>query len=241
MGLPGSTTWLLATSALASASLLISAPAVAADLGAAAPLETSTAAAAAPEAGAVDQIVVTGALRSQLLQSAPVAVTAVSAVEFTQSGFKEPRDLQFLSPSVQVSIQGANAIYIRGSGTNSQNGGTEQSVGLVLDGVLQGFVDDIGADVSDLDHAEVYRGPQGTQFAMNTSAGTVAMITKNPRIGSDETIAHGSFGEHMDSSDYLTKNIPISDTLAARMTVTYQHRDGVFENLSLNQKQAGRE
>jgi len=103
----------------------------------------------------------------------PMAVTAVQAAEFTNSGFKEPRDLQFLSPSIQVSIQGANAIYIRGSGTNSQNGGTEQSVGMVIDGVLMGFVDDIGGDISDLDHIEVYRGPQGTQFAKNASAGVV--------------------------------------------------------------------
>ena len=204
----------------------------------------AAAAATAPDAPApakVDEIVVTGALRSQRLQEAPLAVTAVAPQEFTNAGFKEPRDLQFLSPSIQVSIQGANAIYIRGSGTNSQNGGTEQSVGMVLDGVLQGFVDDIGADISDLDHVEVYRGPQGTQFAKNASAGVVSIMTKNPQIGSLSGTVQGSIGEHNDTSDNATVNVPINDQMAARFSAGFQHRDGVFYNASLHQNQGGRE
>jgi len=240
MNIRRSSAWLLATSALATGALAAGAPAFAADLETTTAAETPTAAAA--EAGAeVDAIVVTGALRTQRLQDVPMAVTAVSAEEFTQSGFKEPRDLQFLSPSIQVSIQGANAIYIRGSGTNSQNGGTEQSVGLVLDGVLQGFVDDIGGDTSDLDHVEVYRGPQGTQFAKNASAGVVSMTTKKPKLGVFSTDARFTYGQHRDTSDSITVNVPISDTLAARFTAGFQHRDGVWENVVRGEKQGGRE
>ena len=178
MNITRSRAMLLGFTALAG-SLAIAAPALAAEATAAA---TDTAA-ATPDAGPkVDEVVVTGSLRSQRLQDAPVAVTAVAATEFTNSGLKDPRELQFLSPSIQVSIQGANAIYIRGSGTNSQSGGTEQSVGMVIDGVLMGFVDDIGGDISDLDHFEVYRGPQGTQFAKNASAGVVSMMASTPTV-----------------------------------------------------------
>jgi iron complex outermembrane receptor protein len=231
---------LLATSALATSIFAFGAAAQAAEA------ETTTAAATAESTTAaaadeVDAIVVTGALRTQRLQDVPMAVTSVPASEFTNAGFKEPRELQFLSPSIQVSIQGANAIYIRGSGTNSQNGGTEQSVGLVIDGVLQGFVDDIGGDISDLDHIEVYRGPQGTQFAKNASAGVVSMTNAKPKLGVFEGKAHFSYGEHRDTADSVTVNVPISDTLAARFTAGFQHRDGVFENVSLGQKQGGRE
>ncbi len=195
----------------------------------------------APSDSGVEEIIVTGALRNQKLQDAAMAVTAVSAESFNNSGFKSPLDLQFLSPSVQVSIQGANAIYIRGSGTNNTNGSGEQSVGLVIDGVLIGFTDDIGGDISDLDHTEVYRGPQGTQFAMNTSAGAVAIMTKKPRLGEMSTTAHFSFGEHKDTADYVTQNIPISDTMAARLTASFQHRDGVFNNVTLKEKVGERE
>jgi len=237
MKLSRSSAWLLATSALATGALALAAPAFAADV------ETTTAAeaATADAAGEVDAIVVTGALRTQRLQDVPMAVTSVPASEFTNAGFKEPRELQFLSPSIQVSIQGANAIYIRGSGTNSQNGGTEQSVGLVIDGVLQGFVDDIGGDISDLDHIEVYRGPQGTQFAKNASAGVVSMTNKKPLLGVFGGNGHFSYGEHNDTANNITVNVPISDTLAARFTAGFQHRDGVFDNVSLGQKQGGRE
>jgi iron complex outermembrane receptor protein len=223
------------TGSLLAAALAFASPAFAADA-------VADASAAAPDAGPkVDEVVVTGALRSQRLQDAPMAVTAVTSQEFSNAGYKSPSDLQFLSPSVQVSVQGANAIYIRGSGTNSANAGTEQSVGLVIDGVLIGFVDDIGGDISDLDHVEVYRGPQGTQFAMNTSAGTVAILTKNPMLGQLATTVHASYGEHNDTSDYVTQNIPLGENLAARITGSFLHRDGVFENTSLGVKEGGRE
>lgn len=234
MKLSRSRAGLMACTAMAGV-LALGAPVYAAD--------TAAAEAAAPAADTpkVEEIVVTGALRTQRLQEAPMAVTAVKPEEFVNAGLKEPRELQFLSPSIQVSIQGANAIYIRGSGTNSQNGGTEQSVGMVIDGVLMGFVDDIGGDISDLDHIEVYRGPQGTQFAKNASAGVVSVMTKKPQIGTFSSTFHASYGEHNDTSDDATVNIPINDTMAARISASFQHRDGVFYNAALKQDQGGRE
>lgn len=240
MRLSRSRAWLLSFSALAGA-MALGAPAFAADAAATDAQAASTAPPPPETASAkVDEVVVTGALRTQRLQDAPLAVTAVQQQEFTYTGYKSPLDLQFLSPSVQVSIQGADAIYIRGSGTNNTNGSGEQSVGLVIDGVLIGFTDDIGGDISDLDHTEVYRGPQGTQFAMNTSAGAVAILTKKPVIGSESTTVHLSYGEHDDTSDYVTQNIPINDNLAARMTASFQNRDGVFDNPSLGLNEGGR-
>ena len=230
----------LATGAFAAGLLALSSPAFAAELVSTVSADVA-AAAETPPAAKIDEVVVTGALRSTRLQDAPLAVTAVPASEFTEAGYKEPRDLQFLSPSIQVSIQGANAIYIRGSGTNSQNGGTEQSVGMVIDGVLMGFVDDIGGDISDLDHIEVYRGPQGTQFAKNASAGVVSVMTAKPKIGSYSATLLGTYGEHNDTSDSATVNLPINDTMAARFSGTFQHRDGVFYNAALKQYQGGRE
>lgn len=216
----------------ASAILALASPAVAADASAPDPSATAD-----PK---VEEVVVTGALRTQKLQDAPMAVTAVAPTEFTNSGYQKPGDLQFVSPSVQVSIQGANAIYIRGSGTNSSNGGTEQSVGLVVDGVLIGFVDDIGGDLSDQNHIEVYRGPQGTQFAMNTTAGAVSIQTNDPKLGSNQFLAHATYGEHNDTADYLVKNFAINDTMAARVMLSYQNHDGVFYNDALKFNEGGR-
>jgi iron complex outermembrane receptor protein len=93
---------LLSCSALASL-LALTAPAYAAAPATSAP---APAAANKSDSSTVDEIVVTGGLRAQRLQDAPMAVTAVAAEEFTDAGFKSPSDLQFLSPSVQVSVQG---------------------------------------------------------------------------------------------------------------------------------------
>lgn len=188
----------------------------------------------------VEEVVVSG-LRPLRLQDTPLAVSIVAASDLVNSGFKEPKDLQFLSPSIQVSLQGANAIYIRGSGTNSQDGGTDQSVGLVVDGVAHGFVDDIGGDMSDLDHVEVYRGPQGTQFGKNASAGVLAIVTRKPQLGVYSLDAKVSYGEHDDTSNSITANFPIGSTMAGRVTGSYQYRDGVFKNLFLNQTVGARE
>lgn len=195
---------------------------------------------ASPAEPQLEEVVVSG-LRAERLQDTAMAVSVVSADTLVNVGFKDPKDLQFISPSIQVSLVGANAIYIRGSGTNSQNGGTEQSVGMVIDGVVQGFVDDIGGDVSDLDHVEVFRGPQGTQFAKNASAGVVSMLTRKPVLGASGWKANVSYGEHDDSSNSVTVNLPISSTMAARITGGYQYRDGVYENPVRNQSQGARE
>jgi iron complex outermembrane receptor protein len=189
----------------------------------------------------LEEIVVVGALREQRLLDAPMAVSSFNSSDLTNIGLKEPRELQFLSPSIQVSLGGANAIYIRGSGTNSQIGGTEQSVGLVLDGVLQGFVDDIGGDISDISRAEVFRGPQGTQFGKNASAGVVSIVTNKPKIGEFGVDGHFSYGSWKDTSNDVTVNVPISDTMAARITGGFQYRDGVFYNSTRDERTAGRQ
>jgi iron complex outermembrane receptor protein len=233
----------VSASALTLSALVLATPVMAAD----GPADAVAVIAPAdePQAQATDsslaEIVVTGGLRRQRLQDTPQAVAVTSAQEFEDSGFKEPRELQFLSPSITVSQQGGNGIYIRGSGTASQNSGTEQSVGMVIDGVLMGFVDDIGGDISDLDHIEVYRGPQGTQFAKNATAGVVSVSTKRPEIGVSSMKGHVTFGEHYDTSDNITVNVPINDTMAARFTGSYQHREGVFDNVVRNEKEGLRE
>jgi iron complex outermembrane receptor protein len=232
----------LTTPALAQTrSELAPGPANAVSVNASAVVADDTPQAGADSGNTVGELVVTGGLRRQKLQDAPLAVSVTSAQEFEDSGFKEPRELQFLSPSISVSQQGGNGIYIRGSGTASQNSGTEQSVGMVIDGILMGFVDDIGGDITDLDHIEVYRGPQGTQFAKNSTAGLVSISTKRPQIDITSLDAHATYGQYNDTSDNFTVNVPLGDTMAFRFSGSYQHRDGVWDNVVRNEKEGLRE
>jgi iron complex outermembrane recepter protein len=216
----------------AGCAFLMGAPALssAADTSDAAAASTAAAPAAdgatvAANGSDMTEVIVKGSLRTQRLQDAATAVSVVAPADLTDFGFKQPSDLQFLSPSVTISAQGANSIYIRGEGTNSQIAG-EQSVGLVIDGVVQGFDDDIGGDTSDLNQVEIYRGPQGTQFGKNSSAGAVVFTTNNPKLNTYSSDVHATWGSYNDSSDYIDVNAPIGDKLAARFVLGFQNRDG---------------
>ncbi|HEX7874041.1 MAG TPA: TonB-dependent receptor [Sphingobium sp.] len=171
-------------------------------------------------------IVVTATRRAQRQQDVPIAVTAYSAEELVKSSYKNPTDLQYLSPSVQVSASGGIGFNVRGVGTNSFNAATEQTVGLVVDGVVYGFVDDIGGDLSDVSRVEVLRGPQGTQFGKNASAGVVSISTERPTTDSLYSVGHVAYGSYNDTNASYRVNVPIADGLSGMLVGSYQNRDG---------------
>lgn len=171
-------------------------------------------------------IVVTASRRSQRLQDVPIAVNAYSSEEILKSGYRNPSDLQYLSPSVQVSASGGTGFNVRGVGTNSFNAATEQTVGLVVDGVVYGFVDDIGGDLSDVSRIEVLRGPQGTQFGKNASAGVVNIVTERPTTDRLYSVGHIAYGSYNDTAASYRVNVPIMDNLAAMLVGSFQNRDG---------------
>src|ERR1700757_3588756 len=93
----------------------------------------------ASSAPPVSEVMVTATRRSAPLQSVPVSVDVVSGDQIQKANLKGVRDLQYLSPSVYVTTANGASIAIRGVGTTSTNNGTEQAVGLVVDGVVMGF------------------------------------------------------------------------------------------------------
>lgn len=176
--------------------------------------------------GELEEVLVTATRRTERAQDVPIAIQAISAQDFEKSNYKNPTDLQYLSPSVQVSASGGIGFNVRGVGTNSFNAATEQTVGLVVDGVVQGFVDDIGGDLSDASSIEVLRGPQGTQFGKNASAGVINITTARPSFDAFSTKAHLAYGNLDDTNASVSTNMPLSSTVAASLAASYQNRDG---------------
>lgn len=187
-----------------------------------------TANAAAPDQGL--DIIVTATRREARLQDVPISVQAISADELAKSSYKNPTDIQYLSPSVQVSASGGIGFTVRGVGTNSFNAATEQTVGLVVDGVVYGFVDDIGGDLSDTSRIEVLKGPQGTQFGKNASAGVINITTERPTTDRLYGVGHVAYGTHNDTNVSARVNVPISSTLAGMLVGSFQNRDGYSYN-----------
>ncbi|MCY7338966.1 MAG: TonB-dependent receptor [Sphingomonas bacterium] len=181
-----------------------------------------------------ETIVVTAQGRLQALQDVPIAVTAVTAEAMQNSGASDIRQLNQLAPSLLVSSTGSEAngsVRIRGIGTVGDNPGLESSVAVFIDGVYRSR-SGIGLnELGELDRIEVLRGPQGTLFGRNASAGLINIISKKP------SFVWGGYGEaSIGNYDYrrLGAGItgPITETLAFRLDSVLVKRDGFYEDVN---------
>jgi outer membrane receptor protein involved in Fe transport len=210
------------------------------DQGAAQPTDGATAEAAAVDNTAQQapssdngDIVVTATRRNEALSDVPLAVSAVTAESLENSGATDLRQLQQLSPSLQVSSTsseaGAGVARIRGIGTVGDNPGLESSVATFIDGVYRSRTGVGLTELGQIDRVEVLRGPQGTLFGRNASAGIISVITAKPRF------QFGANGQ-IDIGNYDFRRLelgltgPLTSTVAARVDGVYVKRDGFITN-----------
>lgn len=188
----------------------------------------------APSAMAqVDEMIVTSQRVEQNLQDVPIAVTALSEDQLEASGAINLEDLNQIVPSLNFrkgTTNANSAVFLRGVGTISFSIAAEPSVSTVLDGVVLSRSGQAFADLYDIERIEVLRGPQGTLFGRNASAGVVSIVTKG---GSDEPEAQVNLGL-FEESEYRAKVSvagPITDALSARLTGFYGNFDGHITNI----------
>lgn len=187
--------------------------------------------AAGTDGRTIEQIIVTAQKREQNLQDVPIVVTAVSEQLLQDTGVKDIKDLTILTPGLLVtstSNESVTTARIRGVGTVGDNPGLESSVGIVIDGVYRprngvGF-----GDLGELERIEVLKGPQGTLFGKNTSAGVINVVSKKPSFdfGSNVELTAGNYGA-MEGAASITG--PLADTLAGRLYVAARERDGFLD------------
>jgi outer membrane receptor protein involved in Fe transport len=175
------------------------------------------------------EIVITAQGRRQLLQDVPVSVTAVSAESMQNSGATDIRQLNQLAPSLLVSSTGSEAngsARIRGIGTVGDNPGLESSVAVFIDGVYRSR-SGIGLnELGEIERVEVLRGPQGTLFGRNASAGLINIISKKPNQDVMEGYGEATYGnyDHVRVAGGVTG--PLGAGLAYRLDGVYVQRDG---------------
>ena len=179
-------------------------------------------------------IVVTATRRNQALSDVPLAVSAVTAETLEYSGATDIRQLTQLSPSLLVSSTtseaGAGVARIRGIGTVGDNPGLESSVAVFIDGVYRSRTGVGLTELGQIDRIEVLRGPQGTLFGRNASAGLISVITAKPRF---QPSVYGQ----VDVGNYDMRRLelgatgPVSDTIAVRLDGVYTKRDGFLTDV----------
>jgi outer membrane receptor protein involved in Fe transport len=209
---------------LASAALMVAAPALA----------QSQSAATETELGQGD-IIITATKRSQSLSDVPIAVSAVTADSLRNSGASDIRQLNQLSPSLLVSSTSSETsggvARIRGIGTVGDNAGLESSVAVFIDGVYRSRTGSGLTELGELERIEVLRGPQGTLFGRNASAGLINVVTAKPKfdIGGNAELTYGNY-HFWRLAGGITGGI-IDNVLAGRIDAVYVKRDGFLTDV----------
>jgi len=194
--------------------------------------DAAAADAAAEDAG--EPIVVTARRRAENSQDVPIAISVVDGAALDRSGNFTLNQVQQLVPSLQVtSFNPRNTnVNIRGLGANSSLAvdGLEYGVGFYVDGVYFGRPGQSQFDLVDIQQIEVLRGPQGTLFGKNTTAGALNITTKAPSFDPDLT-AEATLGDYGYHQVRASGSVPIiADKVAVRLSLADTHRDGFLRN-----------
>jgi len=190
------------------------------------------------------EIVVTATKRSQNLQDVPIAVSAFSSEQLQKSGINDTRELMTLAPSLNLTSTTSDSagvvIRLRGVGSEAINPGLESSVATFVDGVYRSRSNLSLTDIPGIERIEVLRGPQGTLFGKNTSAGLINVITFAPKFEPSFDAA-ASYGNY----DMVRLNAGgggtlVEDLLAVRLDAAYQRRDGILRDFDSGQRYRNR-
>ena len=186
-----------------------------------------------PVSAQIEEIVVTATKREENVQDVPVAVTVLSSETIENQNAVGFEGLQALIPSASFrkgNTTRNSSVIIRGLGTISFSTAAEPSVSTVVDGVVLGRSGQAFGDLYELERMEVLRGPQGTLFGKNASAGVVNITTKRP---TDEFEGFVDLSFFQDNETRLKAKVsgPLSDNARGSITAFKGDFDGFIRNV----------
>jgi len=179
----------------------------------------------------LETVTVTTRRREESSQDVPTPMSVVSGQTLETQRVYRIQDLQQLVPSVNVAYMHArqSSVSIRGLGNNPASDGLEGSVGLYIDNVYLGRPGMAVFDLMDIEQLEVLRGPQGTLFGKNTTAGVINISTRAPTFTPERSI-ETSVGEDGYFQTKGTISGPLNDELAGRFSAYRTRSDGDIKN-----------
>ena len=180
----------------------------------------------------LEEVVVTAQKREQSAQDVGIAITAYSGQQLKAFGFEESKDIARMTPS--VSLSGGNGgqtrlFNIRGVGQNDFNDQAEPPNAVYIDEGYTAWGQGQKFALFDLERVEVLKGPQGTLFGRNATGGLIHYISRKP-TREVEGFGDITYGSHNQVRFEGAVGGPLSDTLAARVSVLYNRHDPFLEN-----------
>lgn len=181
---------------------------------------------AAADTSANEEIVVTAQNRVQSVKDVPITMDVVGGEQLQKSGFGSMNDIDKIAPVVMVNQdQGTVKVTIRGIGTNSNDESQDTSVVANIDGEYINRPTVMGMAIFDLERVEVLRGPQGTLYGRNSTAGAINFITRKPgsTFGANGSISYGNYNAIRADAGV---DLPLGASAAVRVAGFYEDRDG---------------
>ena len=186
----------------------------------------------------IEEVFVTAEKRSESVQDISQAVTAISSEDIESKNINSFVDLSAIVPGVTVAKNEGykTVISIRGVGNETnQNAIAAPSVAFHMDGIFIASPFSLQTDFIDVDRIEVLRGPQGTLFGQNSTGGVINVISKKPSMEGYLGKSDITFGNYGLTKFRSSNNIVLSDSAAARFSISTTERDGFSDNLVTGQ------
>ncbi len=183
----------------------------------------------------IDEVIVTATRRAESVQDIPLTVNVLSAEALEERGVSNFADISALAPNVIWSDAGGgtsqNRITVRGIFSNATSQGFDPGVGIYIDDVYVGNQFGFNAAMLDIERIEILKGPQGTLFGRNTSAGAIAIHTRAPSLDEGFLDTNLKLGNLNLLEARVTGNVPLTDAAALKMSALYRDRDGYQKNV----------
>ncbi|MBK6598310.1 MAG: TonB-dependent receptor [Proteobacteria bacterium] len=192
----------------------------------------------APAGGKVlqglEEVTVTAQRREEAAQTVPLAITALSADMLERQQIRSIAQLDQVVPNIVMNeatgTSSASKIFLRGVGEDESFFTADTPVGIYVDDVYIARQTGAMFDLFDIERLEVLRGPQGTLYGRNTSAGAVKLVSKMPTLGEFRGQGEVTVGNYSRFDVRATGNMPIGDTVALQGAVLMRTRDGYTRN-----------
>lgn len=182
----------------------------------------------------IEEVIVTAQRRDENIQDVPVAVTAATGDMLVDAHIANVENINALSPSITFRktnmASSTSNIQIRGIGTVGNARTFEGAVGVFIDGVYRTRSGQALSNFLDIESLQVLRGPQGTLFGKNTSAGAVLLSSARPSTAGIEGNAELTYGNY---NSYIARgafNAPVSKTAAVRVAGIVSQSDGFIKD-----------
>jgi iron complex outermembrane recepter protein len=183
-------------------------------------------------AGTLEEVVVTAQKRLTRLQDTPMAISALSGDDLQKRHVSTLEDLASSLPGLDVSrTTSTTMLAIRGVGSIVSTVGTESRVATHLDGIYLGRPWEALNQLYDVERVEYLRGPQGTLYGRNATAGAINFITRDPSSTPEGYLTVG-VGNYSSVQVEGAINAPLSETWSGRFAATYNTHEGYDRDIT---------